>query len=79
MKLMKMKFSNINLLFLDEIFSSVDGEGVYAIVNILKELTREMGLNIFVINHAPMPHEIFDRKVEILKKNNFSTISVEDF
>lgn len=79
MKLMKMKFSNINLLFLDEIFSSVDGEGVYSIVNILKGLTQEMGLNIFVINHAPMPHEIFDRKIEIVKKSNFSSLSVDNF
>ena len=79
MKLMKMKFSNINLLFLDEIFSSVDGEGVYSIVSILKGLTQEMGLNIFVINHAPMPHEIFDRKIEIVKKSNFSSLSVDNF
>lgn len=79
MKLMKMKFSNINLLFLDEIFSSVDGEGVYSIVSILKGLTQEIGLNIFVINHAPMPHEIFDRKIEIVKKSNFSSLSVDNF
>lgn len=79
MKLMKMKFSNINLLFLDELFSSVDPDGVYSIVSILKDLTKELGLNIFVINHAPMPHEIFDWKLEISKTNNFSTTSLEKF
>ncbi len=79
MKLMKMKFSNINLLFLDELFSSVDPDGVYSILKILKNTCRELGLNIFVINHAPMPHEIFDWKLEIQKLNNFSSFSIDRF
>lgn len=79
MKLMKLKFSTINLLFLDELFSSVDPDGVHGILKILKKNTREMGLNIFVINHAPMPHEIFDWKLDVSKSNNFSSISVNKF
>jgi DNA repair exonuclease SbcCD ATPase subunit len=79
MKLMKMKFSNINLLFLDELFSSVDPDGVYSILKILKSTCKELGLNIFVINHAPMPHEIFDWKMEIQKLNNFSSLSIDRF
>ena len=79
MKLMKMKFSNINLLFLDELFSSVDPDGVYAILKILKSASKELGLNIFVINHAPMPHEIFDWKIEISKTNNFSGLIIDKF
>jgi DNA repair exonuclease SbcCD ATPase subunit len=79
LKLMKMKFSSINLLFLDELFSSVDPEGVHSILSVLKSITSELGLNIFVINHAPMPHEIFDWKLDISKKNNFSTILLEKF
>ena len=79
MKLMKLKFSSINLLFLDELFSSVDPDGIYSIVKILQKITRELGLNIFVINHAPMPHEIFDWKLEVKKMNNFSTITIDKF
>jgi DNA repair exonuclease SbcCD ATPase subunit len=79
MKLMKMKFSNINLLFLDELFSSVDPDGVYSILKILKSTCKELGLNIFVINHAPMPHEIFDWKLEITKSNNFSSLELDKF
>jgi DNA repair exonuclease SbcCD ATPase subunit len=79
MKLMKLKFSTINLLFLDELFSSVDPEGVHSILRILKKNTREMGLNIFVINHAPMPHEIFDWKLEVTKSQNFSSIAIDQF
>jgi hypothetical protein len=40
---------------------------------------KELGLNIFVINHAPMPHEIFDWKLEVAKANNFSSISIDKF
>ena len=79
MKLMKLKFSSINLLFLDELFSSVDPDGIYSILKILQKVTRELGLNIFVINHAPMPHEIFDWKLEVKKMNNFSTITIDKF
>jgi DNA repair exonuclease SbcCD ATPase subunit len=79
MKLMKLKFSSINLLFLDELFSSVDPDGVGSILRILQKNSRDMGLNIFVVNHAPMPHEIFDWKLDIKKTNNFSTINREQF
>ena len=79
MKLMKLKFSTINLLFLDELFSSVDPEGVTSILSILKKNSREMGLNIFVINHAQMPHEIFDWKLEVTKTNNFSSVLLDKF
>lgn len=79
MKLMKLKFSSINLLFLDELFSSVDPDGIYSILKILQRTTRELGLNIFVINHAPMPHEIFDWKLEVRKMNNFSAITIDRF
>ena len=76
-KLMKIRFSSINLLFLDEIFSSVDPDGVYTILNTLRKICDELGLNVFVINHAPMPTEIFDYKIEIQKRNNFSDLLVE--
>ena len=77
MKLMKMKFSSINLLFLDELFSSVDPVGVHSILTTLRKLSDDLSMNIFVINHAPMPTEIFDYKIEISKKNNFSDIAFD--
>jgi DNA repair exonuclease SbcCD ATPase subunit len=79
MKLMKLKFSSINLLFLDELFSSVDPDGVTSILKILQKNSKEMGLNIFVINHAPMPHEIFDWKIDIKKTNSFSSMTIDQF
>jgi DNA repair exonuclease SbcCD ATPase subunit len=76
-KLMKIRFSSVNILFLDEIFSSVDPDGVHSILTTLRKLSDDLGMNIFVINHAPMPTEIFDYKIEISKRNNFSDISFD--
>lgn len=76
-KLMKIRFSSVNILFLDEIFSSVDSDGVHSILNTLRKLSDDLSMNIFVINHAPMPTEIFDYKIEISKKNNFSDIAFD--
>jgi DNA repair exonuclease SbcCD ATPase subunit len=76
-KLMKIRFSSVNILFLDEIFSSVDPDGVHSILTTLRKLSDDLNMNIFVINHAPMPTEIFDYKIEISKKNNFSDILFE--
>jgi DNA repair exonuclease SbcCD ATPase subunit len=77
LKLMKIRFSSINLLFLDEIFSSIDPDGVYTILTTLRKICDDLGLNVFVINHAPMPTEIFDYKIDIQKRNNFSDIQID--
>jgi DNA repair exonuclease SbcCD ATPase subunit len=76
-KLLKLRFPQLNLLFLDEIFSSVDEDGVYAILKILADVIKEHKLNTFVINHTVLPQEIFDKKIEIYKDNGFSKFTVE--
>ena len=77
LKLMKIRFSSINLLFLDEIFSSIDSDGIYTILNTLRKICDDLGLNVFVINHAPMPLEIFDYNVSLSIKNNFSDMIID--
>jgi DNA repair exonuclease SbcCD ATPase subunit len=76
LKMMKLKFSNVNLVFLDEIFSSIDPNGIYAIMHILKKFSADAGVNVFVINHVQMPSEMFDKKIETSKKTGFSEISI---
>jgi DNA repair exonuclease SbcCD ATPase subunit len=76
-KLLKLRFPQLNILFLDEIFSSVDGDGVYGILKILNKVIKENNLNTFVINHTVLPQEIFDKKIEIYKDNGFSKFTVE--
>ena len=76
-RLMKMKFAGVNLVFLDEIFSSIDSDGIYHILKVLHKTCRELNLNIFVINHSQLPTEIFDYRVEIAKNNGFSNVKME--
>lgn len=77
-KLLKLRFPQLNLLFLDEIFSSVDSDGIYSILKILSNVIKESKLNTFVINHTILPTELFDRRVDIYKENGFSKLKISN-
>ena len=77
MKMIKVRFPSLNILFLDEIFSSIDSDGVYHIINILHDTIQDIGLNTFVINHTVLPSEYFDKKLEITKGGGFSEFTIE--
>jgi exonuclease SbcC len=76
-RIMKIKFHGLNLIFLDEIFSSIDSDGIWHILRVLSNTSKELGLHTFVINHSNLPTELFDYRVEIEKKNGFSELNVE--
>lgn len=76
-RIMKIKFHGLNLIFLDEIFSSIDGDGICHILKVLSNASKELCLHTFVINHSNLPTELFDYRVEIEKKNGFSELNVE--
>ena len=77
MKMIKVRFPSLNILFLDEIFSSIDSDGVHHIINILHNTIQDIGLNTFVINHTVLPSEYFDKKIEITKDAGFSEFIIE--
>lgn len=64
---------HINILFLDEVFSSIDVDGISSILTILKSFANEYNINIFVVHHAILQEEMFDRIIRI-EKNVFSSI-----
>jgi len=76
-KLVKMKFPMLNVLFLDEVFSSVDTNNVYHMIKSLGKITRELKLNTIVVNHSILPHEEFDYILRTSKNNGFSSIELE--
>lgn len=76
-KILKLRFPQLNLLFLDELLSSVDNDGVYNILKILNQVIKENKINTFVINHTQLPHEMFDKKIQIYRENGFSKFEVE--
>lgn len=77
LKLIRTK-KHINILFLDEVFSSIDIEGIDSILNLLKSFANEYNINIFVVHHAILSQEMFDRILKI-NKDVFSSIKEIDF
>lgn len=72
LKLIRTK-KHVNILFLDEVFSSIDIEGIESILDLLKDFAQNYNVNIFVVHHAVMNQEYFDRIIRI-NKDVFSTI-----
>ena len=77
LKLLKIRYPSLNLLFLDEIFSSIDSSGIYEIIKILNDVSKENKLNTWVINHTELPMELFDKKVEAVREGGFSKLKIE--
>jgi len=77
LKLIRTK-KHINVLFLDEVFSSIDLEGISDILLLLKSFSNDYNINIFVVHHALLNHENFDRIIRI-NKEIFSSIEEVNF
>jgi DNA repair exonuclease SbcCD ATPase subunit len=58
----------INILFLDEVFSSIDMEGIDDILRMLKSFANQNNINIFVVHHAILNQENFDRIINVNKE-----------
>ena len=76
-KIMKRNFPGINLLFLDELLGNIDVHGIYELLSLTRNIVDELDMNVFVINHSELPSEIFDYKIEVVKKSGFSEMSIE--
>jgi len=74
LKLIRTK-KHINILFLDEVFSSIDLEGIDSILLLLKSFANDYNINIFVVHHAILSEEMFDK---ILKINKEVFTSIEE-
>jgi len=76
-RMLKRKYPGLNIFMLDEVLSSIDGDGIYDIIGLLQKIAKEMQMNIFVINHSPLPVEQFDYRIEISKNAGFSDLQIE--
>jgi exonuclease SbcC len=72
LKLIRTK-RQINVLFLDEVFSSIDIDGVNDVIDLFKNFANEYNINIFLVHHSMLDQELFDRVLRI-NKNIFSSI-----
>lgn len=74
-KLLKLQYGELNLLFIDELFSNIDINGVSDMLQLLKDLGEELKLNIFLIHHARLENIMFDNVFETTKKDTFSHLN----
>ena len=75
-EIIKMKHSQMNVMFLDEIFSSLDKNNVYRAISILKEYSEKYGLTIFVVSHESLPEELFDYRICVTQQDHFSEMEI---
>ena len=75
-KLLKLQLGDMNLLFLDEMLASIDINGVADMMTILKDLSVELNMNIYLIHHAQVENVVFDNVIETSKPDGFSKITI---
>ncbi len=73
-KLLKLQLGDMNLLFLDEMLASIDIDGVSDMMVILKDLSVELNMNIYLIHHAQVENVVFDNIFETSKPDGFSKL-----
>lgn len=72
LKLIRTKI-HINVLFLDEVFSSIDVDSIYTTLELFRNFATEYKINIFLVHHAMLEISFFD-KVWKIEKNITSNI-----
>ena len=75
-KLLKLQMGEMNLLFLDEMLASIDINGVSDMMTILKDLSVELNMNIYLIHHAQVENVVFENIIETSKPDGFSKITI---
>lgn len=57
-----------NILFIDEVFSSIDETNVAILLQTFKTFAKKHKINIIIVNHSFMEESFFDRIIKVEKK-----------
>lgn len=74
-KLLKRRFPTINILFIDEVISSLDNESSGLVLDYLKRFSKENNLSCFIVSHTDLYLDNFDKIISVTK-NGFSRIEI---
>lgn len=75
-RLIKLQFPSLNILFLDEIFSNIDLESIDSVVALVKTTVSKLDINTFLVSHSPIAEVLFDKKITLTKSNTFSELEI---
>lgn len=70
------EIKNINILFMDEVFNSINKDFISLLLNLLKDFSIENKINLILMHHGleDIDSKIFDKVLSVEKKNLFSDI-----
>lgn len=74
MKFLKIQNGEVNILFIDELFSNIDTNSVSDMIELLTNLCKEWNLNVYLIHHAPVEGIMFDNIYKTTKPDGFSRL-----
>ena len=74
LKMVKRKYPQLNLVCLDETVSSLDYVSSANVIRYLKEISADMGLNIFIVSHTTLDENLFDEHLHVEKVNSYSIL-----
>jgi DNA repair exonuclease SbcCD ATPase subunit len=77
-KIIKLQYPNLNILFIDELFSNVDIISIDKMIELLKNISEKLNMNIFVVSHIPVSESLFDKKIILNKINTFSELKLQN-
>lgn len=66
----------INLLFADEVFDSLDSQGIESVMQLLREIAKDKS-SIFVISHNEQVQSYFDKILTVTKDGESSVVTFE--
>ena len=69
------KGKDVNVLFLDEIFDTLDGAGIESVVYLLGNFIQNEDDSIFVISHNSELKPYFDRVITMVKENKVTRLA----
>ena len=77
-RLLLSKCNGINVVFYDEIFSSLHSSAITTMMEIISnEMVKQLGLHVFLVNHSYISSSFFDNIFEFYFKDNFSNINIQ--
>lgn len=77
-RLLLSKCNGINVVFYDEIFSSLHSSAITTMMEIISnEMVKQLGLHVFLVNHSYISSSFFDNIFEFYFKDNFSNIDIQ--
>lgn len=72
LKIIKTKIADINILFLDEVLSSIDVESCNNLLKIFSDFSKNNKLRIYMVHHANLDSTYIDNIISVEKQSGFS-------